>query len=148
MTEPLVRFLITVLKEQRWPELNKSKVVTLGHCTRLSLFPPYAVRNLRDEIKASNLPVHFVGLPTSDLYMMGRDVAGGPSKGGGTVPRGTLPVLDWIKNYDLSCALGINNIGNAFTPFGSADPLAMLPTVGVVYQGGTEDDCKTLLVSA
>jgi hypothetical protein len=52
-----------------------------------------------------------------------------------------------IKKYGLNAAMGINNVGNAFTPQGSCDPLS-LASLGVgVYQGGTKADAELLLVS-
>lgn len=78
--------------------------------------------------------------------MMGRSISEGPATDGSAVPRGTLPVLDWIRNYGFDVALGVDNVGNAFTPMGCADPLGMISGVGVVYQGGSQADCKLLLV--
>lgn len=147
-TEPLIHHLIQILIDRRWTTVMPPNLtIALGHCTRLSLFPPYQLSQLRNDIANAGLPIHFIGLPTSDLYMMGRDVAGGPARGGGAVPRGTIPILEWIKTYDFDCALGVNNIGNAFTPFGSVDPLTFLSGIGSIYQGGTEEDCRILLVS-
>lgn len=82
----------------------------------------------------------------SDLYMMGRGATDDPGMGGGAVPRGTIPVLDWIRNHGFNVALGVNNVGNAFTPMGGADPLAMIAGIGMVYQGGCKNDCRILLV--
>lgn len=84
----------------------------------------------------------------SDLYMMGRGATDDPAMGGGAVPRGTIPVLDWIGNHGFNVALGVNNVGNAFTPMGGADPLAMIAGIGMVYQGGSQNDCRLLLVSS
>jgi hypothetical protein len=78
--------------------------------------------------------------------MMGRSASDPPATGGAAVPRGTIPVLDWIRNYSFDVALGVNNVGNAFTPIGGADPLAMIAGIGVVYQGGSPNDCRLLLV--
>lgn len=84
----------------------------------------------------------------SDLYMMGRGATEDPAMGGGAVPRGTIPVLDWIRNHGFDVALGVNNVGNAFTPIGGVDPLAMIAGIGMVYQGGSQNDCRLLLVSS
>lgn len=59
--------------------------------------------------------------------------------------RGTLQVLQMIKKYGLNAAMGINNVGNAFTPQGSCDPLS-LASLGVgIYQAGTKADAELLL---
>lgn len=49
-----------------------------------------------------------------------------------------------IQNYGLNGAIGINNVGNAFTPQGSCDPLS-IASLGVgVYQAGTKADAQVL----
>jgi len=130
-TEPLVWYVIRMLKEKRWSE-RSSKTIVLGHCTRLSLFKDDEWRKLKNEIV--DLPISFVGLPTSDLYMMRTEQG----------HRGTLPVTRLIKDYGLNAAIGMNNIGNAFTPHGCCDPL-YLANLGVgVYQAGTVKDAELL----
>ena len=127
-TEPLVWHVITMLKEKKWKERTTAtkKTVVLGHCTRLTLFSPGEWQRLRDGI--GDLPIHFVGLPSSDMFMLGK----------------TLDVPNLIKGYGLNACLGINNIGNAFTPQGSCDPL-LLATHGVgTYQTGTAADAEVL----
>ena len=75
--------------------------------------------------------------------MMGR-----PSKesGGGERPRGTLQILQMVER-GFSAAIGINNVGNAFTPYGSCDPLALASFAVGTYQAGTKRDAEILLVS-
>jgi hypothetical protein len=49
-----------------------------------------------------------------------------------------------IRKHNLDAVIGVNNVGNAFTPWGSADPL-FLACVGVgVYQAGAQDDAGFL----
>jgi hypothetical protein len=63
--------------------------------------------------------------------MMGR-----PSEpsAAGQRPRGTLQIPQMIQRFGFSAAIGINNLGNAFTPHGSCDPLS-LASFGVgIYQ--------------
>jgi hypothetical protein len=134
-----------LLHATRWPIDSKSddfRTVVFGHCTRLTLFNTEEWLNLQHKI--GSLPVSFVGLPTSDLFMMGRpDV----EFGGSQRMRGTLQVPEMIKKYGLNACIGINNVGNAFTPQGSCDPLS-LTSLGVgVYQAGTKEDAEILLVS-
>lgn len=146
--EPLIYHLIHTLKSRSWSASMPSHLrITLGHCTRHSLFPPYELRQLHELISTDNLPIHFVGVPTGDLYFMGRGPTDGPATGGGAIERGTLPVIDWIRNYDFDVALGVGNVGNAFTPMGGVDPLGMAAWLGTVYQGGSQADCRVLLVS-
>lgn len=138
---PLVYHVIDTLKRQHWKE-RTDKVVTLGHCTRLTLFTAAEWRDLREQI--GDLPISFVGLPTSDLFMMGRpheDV------GGGVRVRGTLQIPQLVQEYGLYGALGINNVGNAFTPQGSCDPLGVASLGVGVYQASTKKDAEVLFVS-
>ncbi|KEQ95514.1 hypothetical protein AUEXF2481DRAFT_58586, partial [Aureobasidium subglaciale EXF-2481] len=130
-TEPLVWFVIDTLKAKNWTNCSKKSIV-LGHCTRLSLFKENDWKRLRTEI--ADLPISFVGLPTSDLFMMRTE----------TGARGTLPVPLLIKEYGLNAAISINNIGNAFTPQGNCDPLS-IASLGIgVYQAGTKRDAEIL----
>lgn len=129
--EPLVWHVIKTLKAKDWTK-HSNKTVVLGHCTRLSLFEDEEWKHLKEEI--GDLPISFVGLPTSDLFMMRTENGA----------RGTLPVPRLIKEYGLNAAISINNIGNAFTPQGSCDPLS-IASLGVgVYQAGTKKDAEIL----
>lgn len=141
--EPLVWHVLRTLRAKGWTSRATSKRVMLGHCTRLSRFSEEGLRRIAAEIHDHNLPVSFVGLPTSDLYM-----AAAPSNDHNdeikTNPRGTLPVPSLIKDYGFDAVLGVNNVGNAFTPWGSPDPLS-LACLGVgIYQTGTVGDAELL----
>jgi len=129
--KPLVWHVIETLKAKNWTA-RTSKSIVLGHCTRLCLFSPDEWRKLKHEI--DTLPISFVGLPTSDLFMMRTE----------NQTRGTLPIPSLVKDYGINAAIGINNIGNAFTPQGCCDPLS-IASMGVgVYQAGTVRDVETL----
>lgn len=144
--KPAVYSVIKRLHKVEWPTDRaiaglSFRTVVLGHCTRLTLFDDNAWQKLRLEI--GNLPISFVGLPTSDLFMMGRPET---DIGGSTRVRGTLQVIEMIKKYGFNAAIGINNVGNAFTPHGSCDPMS-LTSLGVgIYQAGTKADAEILLV--
>jgi hypothetical protein len=136
---------LKLLHAMNWPSNWNNweyRTIILGHCTRLTLFDNSEWLNICEKVQG--LPVSFVGLPTSDMFMMGRPKE---EEGGGHRVRGTLQVLQMIKKYGLNAAIGINNVGNAFTPQGSCDPLS-LASLGVgVYQAGTKADGELLLVS-
>lgn len=139
--KPMVWDVIAVLKEREFVKRLPGKTVVIGHCSRMTLFSTQEVEKLANAIHEPKLPIHFVGLPTSDLFMMGR-----PSEGewGGSRPRGTMQVLEMIRKFKLKACIGINNVGNAFTPWGSADPLK-LASLGVgIYQAGTPQDAELL----
>jgi hypothetical protein len=138
--EPSVYHVIQELVKANW---RNQRVVTLGHCTRLTLFSAIEWQELRDRI--GGLPISFVGLPTSDMFMMGRP---DEEAGGGERFRGTLQVPQMIKRYGIQAALGVNNVGNAFTPHGSCDPLNVASLGVGIYQAGTKSDAEILLVSS
>jgi hypothetical protein len=128
-------YIIQELEKANW---TNQRVITLGHCTRLIEW-----RGLRDRI--FELPISFVGLPTSDVFMMGRS---DEEADGGERFRGTLQVPQMIKRYGMQAALGVNNVGNAFTPQGSCDPLSAACLGVGIYQAGTKLDADILLVSS
>ncbi|KAL2352698.1 cytosine deaminase protein-like protein [Cryomyces antarcticus] len=130
--EPMVWHVLNCLKETQWLKNAEGRRVTLGHCTRLSLFTPEEWRKLKREI--GDLPVSFVGLPTSDLFMMRTK----------TRARGTLRVPELIKDYGIRAAVGVNNVGNWFTPQGSCDPLSVASLGVAVYQDGTQEGADLL----
>ncbi|KAB8068081.1 hypothetical protein BDV29DRAFT_199658 [Aspergillus leporis] len=147
--EPLIWYVLRALREQGWNGRAKGgKRVMVGHCTRLTLFGDGEWERLGREIGSGGerLPVSFVGLPSSDLYMACPPPGGSSSLAGegGDRVRGTLRVPELIRKYGLDVVMGVNNVGNAFTPWGSADPLT-LACLGVgVYQAGTRGDAELL----
>jgi cytosine/adenosine deaminase-related metal-dependent hydrolase len=133
--EPMIWSTLEILRGRNWTERG-GKGITLGHCTRLTLFPPEDWLKLKEEI--GDLPVSFVGLPTSDLFMMRT----------GTRSRGTLPIPEMIEKYNLNVAIAVNNVGNAFTPQGDCDPLSVASLGVAVYHAGTKKDTQVLYVSS
>lgn len=137
---PLIWHVLQTLQQRGWTGQTTRRRVMLGHCTRLTLLTNEEWNKTSRFIHENDLPVSFVGLPTSDLYMAAPPDQGGPHQR----PRGTLRVPDLIRKHNLDAVIGINNVGNAFTPWGSADPL-FLACVGVgVYQAGAQDDARLL----
>ncbi|RYP65242.1 hypothetical protein DL771_008406 [Monosporascus sp. 5C6A] len=59
-------------------------------------------------------------------------------------PRGTLQVLSMINDLALSACIGVNNVGNAFTPYGTGNPLQLASCAVGIYQAGTVDDAHIL----
>jgi len=136
--EPLVWFVLEELKKQDWKsKALPSQRICFGHCTRLTLFDHSEWQRLSEQI--GDLPISFVGLPTSDLFMMGR-----PEKAGSQRPKATLQLAEMVEEYGLNCALSINNIGNAFTPYGQVDPLYLVGLSIGVYQTGTQQGAELL----
>nr|POE92351.1 cytosine deaminase [Quercus suber] len=128
-SEPMIWHVLHVLREKQWPQ---DRTVVLGHCTRLTFFSNVEWRTLKETI--GSLPVSFVGLPTSDLYMMRTP----------DYTRGTLKIPDLIQEHHLNACIGMNNIGNAFTPYGSCDPVTLACNGVGIYQAGKEQDAELL----
>lgn len=135
-TEPLTYYVVQRLRDFNWKKRMPGKHVTIGHASRLGLFSPRELRALYEDIK--DLPVTLIGLPQTDMYMLGRD---DPNR-----PRGTLRVTELVKDYGLDVAMSVNNVGNPFTPQGSLDPLSLCTFGVAVFQASTQDDCGVLLV--
>ena len=139
-----IRVALQLLNNSGWPLSSSDfnpKTITFGHCTRITLFDLDEWFSLCKQV--GNLPVSFIGLPTSDMFMMGREVNG---FGVGERIRGTLQVSHMIKNFGLDGAISINNVGNAFTPHGSCDPLSLTSFCVGVYHAGTKADAEILYV--
>ena len=137
--EPMVYYVIEALKKKGWMQMAGRKTIVLGHCSRLTLFTSDQWCDLKDRI--GDLPISFVGLPTSDLFMMGRPSE--PKEGSERV-RGTLQIPQLIEEYQLQGTFGVNNVGNAFTPHGNCDPLSLASMCVGVYQAGTKRDAEVL----
>lgn len=123
---PMVWHVVKSLKDKEFVKRTTSRTIVLGHCTRLLHFSPEEWKQLAEEI--GNLPVSFVGLPTSDFFIHGR----------------TLPITTLVKEHGLNCCIGVNNIGNAFTPAGSSDPLLLASMGTSIYKSGTQEDAELL----
>lgn len=112
--EPFIWEALKNIEEMQWAKSLGGKRITFGHCTRLTRFQEEDWTRLKQEI--GHLPLSFVGLPTSDLFMMRT-----PEN-----RRGTLPIVSLIEKYGFDAAMAVNNVGNAFTPHGSCDPLVSI----------------------
>ncbi|KAK5625527.1 hypothetical protein RRF57_001243 [Xylaria bambusicola] len=141
--KPLTYSVVESLLKHNWAQIaDKSKTIALGHCTQLSMFDDTESKALAELVIASRLPIHFVGLPTSDIFMMGRPSS--IESRSHNRPRGTMHVPSMIKELGLSACLGVNNVGNAFTPFGTGDPLQLASWAVGIYQVGTVEDAELL----
>ncbi|KIW07825.1 uncharacterized protein PV09_01743 [Verruconis gallopava] len=129
--KPLFWDVISLLKQKGWAKKG-NRHVTLGHCTRLTHFTSSEWQKVKAD--CHDIPISFVGLPTSDLFMMKTEQQW----------RGTLHVPDMIQKHGLEAAIGTNNVGNAFTPQGNCDPLS-LACLGVgLYSAGSQTDTDLL----
>ena len=139
-TEPLIWYLLEQLHQRKESEeWHDGAHICVGHATRLSLFSPEEWDRFSAMVEGDKLPITLVGLPPSDMYMMGRGLPG--------QPRATLNVPRLAKEYGLRVGMAVNNVENAFTPQGVLDPLALCPLGVAVFQDGTKRGCHALIVS-
>ena len=82
--------------------------VTVGHMAKLSLLPPDQVAALARRLADSGVAVTV--LPTTDLFLMGRDQEH-------SVRRGVADANLLVEN-GVNCSLSSNNILNPATPYG------------------------------
>lgn len=138
--ETFLWHVLATLQQRGWTASSTTKRVMLGHCTRLTLLSEEEWSQASCIIHENDIPVSFVGLPPSDMYM-----ASPPNQQNlHSQPRGTLRIPELIRKHDLDGVIGVNNVGNAFTPWGPPDPL-FLACLGVgVYQAGTQADAELL----
>lgn len=147
--ESSVLKVISKLRESDWlAHAKPEKTIVIGHCTQLTTRDD-ALDQLRSLINETpQLPIHFVGLPTSDLFMMGRPELRTNKAGTEYMPhsrpRGTMQIPSMIKDFGLNGCLGVNNVGNAFTPYGSGDPIQLVCWGTGIYQAGAVGDPELL----
>jgi cytosine deaminase len=87
--------------------------VVLGHATALGALPPADLLPLAELLARADVSV--VALPATDLYLGGRADSH-------NVRRALAPVQA-LRQAGVNVAYASNNVRNAFTPFGNADPL-------------------------
>lgn len=118
---------------------NGARTIALGHCTRLTLLDQQSWFTLAGE--TAGLPLYFVGLPTSDMYMRGKP---DEDQGGGERVRGTLQIPYMIQKYNHQEPSQSTTSAMHLFPQGSCDPLS-LASIGVgLYHAGTKADSQLL----
>lgn len=141
--------VISHLRKSNWVEnANPGKTIVIGHCTQLTTRNDELEQLSKLINEVPQLPIHFVGLPTSDLFMMGRPEVRNNESGTEYMPhsrpRGTMQIPSMIKDFGLNGCLGVNNVGNAFTPYGNGDPLQLACWGTGIYQAGAVGDPELL----
>ena len=120
---------IEEIMTQNWQsKIRSEQTLCFGHCTRLSrsLFSEGDWQDIAQFL--ADLHASFVGLPMSDLFILGK----------------TLEIPYLIKQHNVNGAISINNVGNAFTPQANVDPLVLASSSISIYQAGTKDDASLL----
>ena len=89
--------------------------VTIGHVTKLSAVPPAVIEGKAKTL--ANAGVAVTVLPSTDLFLMGRDQEH-------SAMRGVAPVHELLR-HGVNCSLSTNNVLNPFTPFGDCSMVRM-----------------------
>lgn len=112
--------------------------VAIGHVTKLSQLPKAQFNAMAKRLADSGVAVTV--LPSTDLFLMGRDHDHG-------VPRGVVAAHD-LLHQGVNCSLSTNNILNPFTPYGDCSLVRMANLYANVAQIGVADqmaDCLSMV---
>jgi len=104
--------------------------VSLGHVTSLGALAPDEAKPVLDLLHEAD--IHIVTLPATDVYLGGR-------KDQKAQRRGLTPVRA-LRDAGVNVTYSSNNIRNAFTPFGKADPLLIGNFLAHLAQFGTPEN--------
>ncbi|MPZ95123.1 MAG: amidohydrolase family protein [Propionibacteriales bacterium] len=116
-------------------KLGYQSRVSLGHVTSLASLTPPEAEPVIDALREAD--VHIVTLPATDLYLGGRaDVT--------NQRRGLTPV-HLLRDSGVNVTYSSNNVRNAFTPFGKADPLMIGNLLAHAAQFGTPHSQREVL---
>lgn len=109
--------------------------VAVGHLTSLGAVPPGEAGPIIERIRAAR--IHVITLPATDLYLGGRGREALPL-------RGLTPVRR-LLDAGVNVCLSSNNVRNAFTPLGRADPLEIALLLAYAGHMGAPQDRLRLL---
>jgi len=115
---------------RRTEEYRYGGRVTVGHVTQLSALAPDRLDLTAQRL--ANAGVALTALPSTDLYLMGREYSH-------NVPRGVTPVHKLLRK-GVNCSLATNNVPNPFTPFGDCSLLRIANLYANVAQVGASSD--------
>jgi cytosine/creatinine deaminase len=110
--------------------------VTLGHVTSLASLEHESASEIIALLRHAR--VHIVTLPATDLYLGGR-------KEPTLNRRRALTPVRALRDAGVNVAFASNNIRNAFTPFGTADPLQIGLMLAHAAQLGSPDDQASVM---
>lgn len=101
--------------------------VSLGHVTSLGALTPEDAKPVIDLLREAD--VHIVTLPATDIYLGGRGDSASQRRG--------LTPVHLLRDSGVNVTFSSNNVRNAFTPFGKADPLLIANLLAHAAQFGT-----------
>lgn len=112
--------------------------VTIGHVTKFASLDPESLAALSQRLADAGVAVTV--LPSTDLFLMNRDVTHNP-------PRGVAPVHQMLT-HGVNCSLSTNNVLNPFTPFGDCSLIRMANLYANISQIGRMEslaDCLDMI---
>ena len=129
------RFAVAGYIARKTIELGYQGRVALGHVTSLASLPPERLDPLINLLRQADITI--VTLPATDVYLGGRNDTVNQR-------RGITPVRA-LTEGGVNVAYSSNNIRNAFTPFGKADPLQIGNLLAHLIQYGTPEQQLEIL---
>jgi cytosine/creatinine deaminase len=107
--------------------------VTVGHVTKLTFLSPDRMQPITRQLASCGVAVTV--LPSTDLYLMGREREHDHS-------RGVVRVHELLR-HGVNCSLSTNNVLNPFTPFGDCSLIRMANVYANIAHAGMRDfaDC-------
>ena len=114
-------------------KFNYGGRVAVGHVTKLTFLTPAELEPITRRLASAGVAVTV--LPSTDLYLMGRDRDHNHT-------RGVVRVHEML-HQGVNCSLSTNNVLNPFTPFGDCSLIRMANVYANIAHAGMRDfsDC-------
>jgi cytosine deaminase len=119
---------------RRTDEYKYGGRVAVGHVTKATSLSPDACDAMAKRLAAAG--VALTVLPSTDLYLMGRQHTADYN-----VTRGVVPAHR-LLHHGVNCSLSSNNILNPFTPFGDCSQMRMANLYANICQVGKKADMR------
>ncbi|MDR3423270.1 MAG: amidohydrolase family protein [Xanthobacteraceae bacterium] len=119
---------------RRTDEYKYGGRVAIGHVTKATSLSPEACDAMAKRMAAAG--VALTVLPSTDLYLMGRQHTTDYN-----VTRGVVPAHR-LLHHGVNCSLSSNNVLNPFTPFGDCSQMRMANLYANVCQVGKKADMR------
>ncbi|MEO5766420.1 MAG: amidohydrolase family protein [Casimicrobiaceae bacterium] len=113
--------------------------VAVGHVTKLTFLAPEKMAPITRQLASAGVAVTV--LPSTDLYLMGRDRDFDHH-------RGVVRVHELLR-HGVNCSLSTNNVLNPFTPFGDCSLIRMANIYANIGHAGMRDfaDCLDMVTT-
>ncbi len=121
------RFAVADYVARKTIETGYHGRVSLGHVTSLGALTAEEAKPIIDLLHEAD--INIVTLPATDVYLGGRNDTRSPRRG--------LTPIRRLRDGGVNVTFSSNNIRNAFTPFGKADPLLIGNFLAHLAQFGT-----------